>query len=100
MKAPFQTVDVFTDRQFGGNPVAVILDARGLSDVQMQAIANEFNLAETTFVLPPDDPVSTARVRIFTPRAEMRLRAIRTLALRLSWRTRTQFAVPVLIAET
>jgi trans-2,3-dihydro-3-hydroxyanthranilate isomerase len=71
MKVPFQTVDVFTDRQFGGNPVAVIPDARGLSDAQMQAIANEFNLAETTFVLPPDHPVRTARVRIFTPRAEM-----------------------------
>jgi trans-2,3-dihydro-3-hydroxyanthranilate isomerase len=71
VKVPFQTVDVSTDRQFGGNPVAVIPDARGLSDVQMQAIANEFNLAETTFVLPPDHPVSTARVRIFTPRAEM-----------------------------
>jgi trans-2,3-dihydro-3-hydroxyanthranilate isomerase len=71
MKAPFQTVDVFTDRQFGGNPLAVIPDARGLSDAQMQAVANEFNLAETTFVLPPDDPSNTARVRIFTPRAEM-----------------------------
>ena len=71
MKALFQTVDVFTDRQFGGNPVAVIPDARGLSDAQMQAIANEFNLAETTFVLPVDDPANTARVRIFTPRAEM-----------------------------
>jgi trans-2,3-dihydro-3-hydroxyanthranilate isomerase len=71
MKASFQTVDVFTDRQFGGNPVAVIPDARGLSDAQMQAIANEFNLAETTFVLPADDPANTARVRIFTPRAEM-----------------------------
>ena len=71
MKLPFQTVDVFTDRQFGGNPVAVIPDARGVSDAQMQAIANEFNLAETTFVLPPNDPVNTARVRIFTPRAEM-----------------------------
>ena len=71
MKVPFQTVDVFTDRQFGGNPVAVIPDARGLSDAQMQAIANEFNLAETTFVLPPDDPVNAARVRIFTPRSEM-----------------------------
>ena len=71
MKVTFQTVDVFTDRQFGGNPVAVIPDARGLSDAQMQAIANEFNLAETTFVLPPDDPANTARVRIFTPRAEM-----------------------------
>jgi trans-2,3-dihydro-3-hydroxyanthranilate isomerase len=71
MKVQFQTVDVFTDRQFGGNPVAVISDARGLSDAQMQAIANEFNLAETTFVLPPCDPANTARVRIFTPRAEM-----------------------------
>ena len=68
MKASFQTVDVFTDRQFGG---AVIPDARGLSDAQMQAIANEFNLAETTFVLPPADSANTARVRIFTPRAEM-----------------------------
>jgi trans-2,3-dihydro-3-hydroxyanthranilate isomerase len=71
MKVHFQTVDVFTDRQFGGNPVAVISDARGLSDAEMQAIANEFNLAETTFVLPPDLPTNTARVRIFTPRAEM-----------------------------
>ena len=71
MKVEFQTVDVFTDRQFGGNPVAVIPDARGLSEAQMQAIANEFNLAETTFVLPPDDPTNIARVCIFTPRAEM-----------------------------
>jgi trans-2,3-dihydro-3-hydroxyanthranilate isomerase len=71
MKVQFQTVDVFTDRQFGGNPVTVIPDARDLSDAQMQAIANEFNLAETTFILPPDDPANTAGVRIFTPRAEM-----------------------------
>jgi trans-2,3-dihydro-3-hydroxyanthranilate isomerase len=71
MKVEFQIVDVFTDRQFGGNPVAVISDARGLSGLQMQAIANEFNLAETTFVLPPANPAHTARVRIFTPRAEM-----------------------------
>jgi len=71
MRVQFQTVDVFADRQFGGNPLAVIPDARGLSHAQMQAIANEFNLAETTFVLAPDDPGNTARVRIFTPRAEM-----------------------------
>ena len=44
MKVPFQTVEVLTDRQFGGNPVAVISDARDLTDAQMQAIANEFNL--------------------------------------------------------
>ena len=67
----FQTVDVFTDRQFGGNPLAVVPDAQGLSTEQMQAIAAEFNLAETTFVLPPKDPAHTAQVRIFTPKAEM-----------------------------
>ena len=71
MKVPFQTVDVFTDRKFGGNPLAVIPDAQGLTSAQMQSIAAEFNLAETTFVLPPKDPKNTAHVRIFTPKAEM-----------------------------
>lgn len=71
MKFEFTTVDVFTDRRFGGNPLAVLSDARGLSTEQMQAIAAEFNLAETTFVLPPQDPAHTAQVRIFTPKAEM-----------------------------
>jgi trans-2,3-dihydro-3-hydroxyanthranilate isomerase len=67
----FHTVDVFTDQPFGGNPLAVITDARGLSSAAMQRIAAEFNLAETTFVLPPDDPAHDAKVRIFTPRAEV-----------------------------
>ena len=67
----FVTVDVFTDRRFGGNPLAVFPDARGLTDAQMQAIAAEFNLSETTFVLPPDNPQHHARVRIFTPRTEL-----------------------------
>ncbi|HEX4041997.1 MAG TPA: PhzF family phenazine biosynthesis protein [Xanthobacteraceae bacterium] len=71
MQVEFVTVDVFTERAFGGNPLAVILDARGVTTGQMQAIAAEFNLAETTFVLPPRDPAHTAEVRIFTPRAEM-----------------------------
>ncbi len=71
MQIPFTTVDVFTDRKFGGNPLAVVPDARGLTSAQMQAIAGEFNLAETTFVLPPQDPTHTAQVRIFTPRAEL-----------------------------
>jgi trans-2,3-dihydro-3-hydroxyanthranilate isomerase len=71
MKLQFFTVDVFTDRQFGGNPLAVFPDAKGLSTAQMQAIAAEFNLAETTFVLPPQRQEHTAQVRIFTPRAEM-----------------------------
>jgi trans-2,3-dihydro-3-hydroxyanthranilate isomerase len=71
MQIDFVTVDVFTTTKFGGNPLAVVLDARGLASAQMQAIAAEFNLAETTFVLPPQDPANTAQVRIFTPRAEM-----------------------------
>ncbi len=71
MQIPFVTVDVFTDRKFGGNPLAVIPDGRALTGAQMQAIAAEFNLAETTFVLPPQNPAHTAQVRIFTPRAEL-----------------------------
>jgi trans-2,3-dihydro-3-hydroxyanthranilate isomerase len=67
----FVTVDVFTDRRFGGNPLAVFPDARGLSDDEMQSLAAEFNLSETTFVLPPSDPANSARVRIFNRRAEM-----------------------------
>jgi trans-2,3-dihydro-3-hydroxyanthranilate isomerase len=71
MQLNFVTVDVFTGTQFAGNPLAVILNAEGLSTAQMQNIAAEFNLAETTFVLPPNDPAHTAEVRIFTPRYEM-----------------------------
>ena len=71
MKLHFVTVDVFTGTQFAGNPLGVVLNAEGLSGGQMQAIAAEFNLAETTFVLPPKDPAHTAEVRIFTPRYEM-----------------------------
>ena len=56
---PFVTVDVFTDRRFGGNPLAVFPDARGMSDADMQSLAAEFNLSETTFVLPPADPVNS-----------------------------------------
>lgn len=67
----FVTVDVFTDRRFGGNPLAVFPDARGMADADMQALAAEFNLSETTFVLPPEDPANTARVRIFSRSAEM-----------------------------
>lgn len=67
----FQQVDVFTDRVFGGNPLAVFTDGEGLSEREMQAIALEMNLSETTFVLPADEPAHAARVRIFTPRAEL-----------------------------
>ncbi len=71
MRIRFLTADVFTDRIFGGNPLAVVPDARGLSAAQMQRVAGEFNLSETAFVLPPDDPAHTRRVRIFTPGAEL-----------------------------
>lgn len=70
-RVEFVTVDVFTARRFGGNPLAVFPHAAGLADAEMQAIAREFNLSETTFVLPPEDPAHTARVRIFTPLAEL-----------------------------
>lgn len=67
----FVTLDVFTETRFGGNPLAVFTDARGLSDAEMQSLAREFNISETTFVLPPEDPANTARVRIFNTTAEM-----------------------------
>src|SRR6476469_7696000 len=67
----FVTVDVFTEKRFGGNPLAVFPDARGMADADMQALAAEFNLSETTFVQPPADPANTARVRIFNRRSEM-----------------------------
>jgi trans-2,3-dihydro-3-hydroxyanthranilate isomerase len=67
----FATVDVFTTQRFGGNQLAVIVDARSLSDEQMQLIASEFYYSETAFVLPPQDPGDSARVRIFTPTNEI-----------------------------
>lgn len=67
----FTTVDVFTTARFEGNPLAVMTDARGLSDDDMQKIAAEFGYSEVTFVLPPENPGNTARVRIFTPTMEV-----------------------------
>ena len=70
MRCVFHTLDVFTDRPFGGNPLAVLPDARGLTPDRMQRIAAEFNLSETVFVLPPEAG-GTRRARIFTPAAEL-----------------------------
>src|SRR5256714_14715842 len=67
----YHLVDVFTDRAFGGNPLAVFLDGRGIPDALMQSIAKELNLSETTFVLPPDEAKHDFRVRIFTPKSEL-----------------------------
>ena len=71
MKYRFHIVDVFTSSAFGGNQLAVLPDASGISAEGMQKIAREFNFAETTFVLPPADPGNTRWVRIFTPKAEV-----------------------------
>ncbi|MBY8821776.1 PhzF family phenazine biosynthesis protein [Sphingomonas colocasiae] len=67
----YLTIDVFTKRRFGGNPLAVFPKAEGLDTATMQALAAELNYSETTFVLPPEDSANTARVRIFNRTAEM-----------------------------
>ena len=67
----YHVLDVFTKQRFGGNPLAVVLDADQLDSRRMQSIAREFNLSETVFVLKPSNAAHTARVRIFTPAAEM-----------------------------
>ncbi len=71
MALDFHTLDVFTDRTFSGNPLAVVLDADGLDGGHMQTIAREFNLSETVFVLEPDNPSHSAKIRIFTPEMEV-----------------------------
>lgn len=71
MSRRFVTLDVFTTQRLAGNPLAVVLDADGLDGARMQAIAREFNLSETVFVLKPDTPAHRARLRIFTPGTEL-----------------------------
>ncbi|WP_013321140.1 PhzF family phenazine biosynthesis protein [Gloeothece verrucosa] len=71
MDYQFLTADVFTDQIFGGNPLAVFPKAEGLTSAQMQLIAKEFNYSETVFVLPPETPQGTRKLRIFTPGAEL-----------------------------
>lgn len=71
MRYDYMILDVFSDTPFGGNQLAVLTDARGLTSEGMQAVAREFNFAELTFVLPPDDPACARKVRIFTPAVEL-----------------------------
>jgi trans-2,3-dihydro-3-hydroxyanthranilate isomerase len=71
MPRRYAILDVFADRPLAGNPLAVVMDADGLETARMQAIAREFNLSETVFVLPPDNRMHSARIRIFTPAAEL-----------------------------
>jgi PhzF family phenazine biosynthesis protein len=85
MQRAFRQVDVFTDEPYRGNPVAVVLDADGLSTAQMQRIANWTNLSETTFVLPPSDPAADYQVRIFTPSLELPFAGHPTLGSCHAW---------------
>ena len=71
MNLRYTTLDVFTDRPFGGNPLAVLCDQPALSDARMQAVAREFNLSETVFIVPPRDSRALRRLRIFTPEREL-----------------------------
>ncbi|HVX36635.1 MAG TPA: PhzF family phenazine biosynthesis protein [Hyphomicrobium sp.] len=71
MALTYYVLDVFTERPFGGNPLAVVVDADNLSSADMQTIAREFNLSETVFVLTPTSAGHTARIRIFTPSREL-----------------------------
>ena len=82
MRRRFVTLDVFTDKRFAGNPLAVVLEPDGLDTAAMQTIAREFNLSETVFVFPPADKANRAKLRIFTPAA----RTCRSPAIRRSAR--------------
>ena len=85
MSRRFTQVDVFTDRPLLGNPLAVVHDAQGLSDAQMQAFARWTNLSETTFLLPPTDAGADYRVRIFTPHRELPFAGHPTLGSCHAW---------------
>jgi PhzF family phenazine biosynthesis protein len=85
VQRPFAQVDVFTTEPYRGNPVAVVLDGSGLSDAQMQRIANWTNLSETTFVLAPTDPQADYRMRIFTPTDELPFAGHPTLGTCHAW---------------
>lgn len=94
MQVAFKQVDVFTSSAFNGNPLAVIMDAQGLSDSQLAAIARWTNLSESTFVLPPEHAEADYRVRIFTVEGELPFAGHPTLGtahalLEAGWPTRT-----------
>jgi PhzF family phenazine biosynthesis protein len=81
----FRQVDVFTDRPYAGNPLAVVLDGEGLSSARMQAFADWTNLSETTFLLPPESPSADYRVRIFSPGRELAFAGHPTLGTCHAW---------------
>ncbi|MEE2524417.1 PhzF family phenazine biosynthesis protein [Pseudarthrobacter sp. J75] len=84
-RRPFTQVDVFTDEPYRGNPLAVVVDAEAMTDVQMQQFANWTNLSETTFLLPPTHPEADYRVRIFTAQEEFPFAGHPTLGSAHAW---------------
>ncbi|MGV0358423.1 PhzF family phenazine biosynthesis protein [Corynebacterium mastitidis] len=96
---PFMQVDVFSRHPYGGNPVAVILDAEGLRDADMQAIARWTNLSETAFVLPPTTPRADYRLRIFTPTRELPFAGHPTLGSARAWAELHGTDKPTLVQE-
>jgi len=96
VKYPFHLVDVFSSTPFGGNQLAILPDATGISPEGMQKIAREFNFPESSFVLPKNDR-NTYRVRIFTPRAELDFAGHPTIgtACALVMKQRVQTADPI-----
>ncbi|PIQ25536.1 hypothetical protein COW36_21055 [bacterium (Candidatus Blackallbacteria) CG17_big_fil_post_rev_8_21_14_2_50_48_46] len=95
----FYWLDVFSERLLGGNPLAVVFGAERLSSEQMQALAREFNLSETTFVLPPENPAHSCRVRIFTPQKELPFAGHPTLGAAWAVRKAWGLAADALILE-
>ena len=92
-------VDVFTNTPFKGNPLAVLPNAQGLSDAQMQAIAGEFNFSETVFLLRPVTPEASVRARIFTPRRELSFAGHPTIGAAAVFSDRNGVATPFFIDE-
>jgi PhzF family phenazine biosynthesis protein len=85
MQRPYLELDVFTDQPYRGNPLAVVVEADGLSDDEMARFANWTNFSETTFLLPPTDPGADYRVRIFTPSFELPFAGHPTLGSCHAW---------------
>lgn len=96
---PFAQVDVFSSHPYIGNPVAVILDAQGLSENHMRAIARWTNLSETTFVLPPTTPEADYRLRIFTPTRELPFAGHPSLGSARAWAEHRGVDKPTLVQE-
>ncbi|MIL09718.1 PhzF family phenazine biosynthesis protein [Salmonella enterica subsp. enterica] len=95
----YQVLDVFTDQPLAGNPLGVVLDAEGLDDAAMLRIANEFNLSETIFVLPPEKPGHSARIRIFTPFYEMPFAGHPTVGGAVAVAMRNEIDAGILVLE-